>query len=240
VRQDEGHGGGVGLLVRRGSEGGRPGDACARLWRRCLQRGDADLHRATGRYRGVVEILHAESNPYTATIGLRVEPTCEGTGGRVPARRANPDRAAVHLQTRESFAEHTEAYVHNALVAGLRGWQVTDCVVTMTRCVYAVPDGPPSCQGSFRRWRDRAPPSRPRRCEASCRSSRRRSRPRGRTTCSGPCRLDRRRGRARVHVRGLPKPVSAEQPTCQRTTPNPLKLVEYGMHGAHSAWHASV
>ena len=27
------------------------------------------------------------------------------------------------------------------------GWQVTDCVVTMTRCVYCIPDGPPSRRG---------------------------------------------------------------------------------------------
>src|SRR5581483_3077338 len=30
---------------------------------------------------------------------------------------------------------------------GLFGWQVVDCVVTMTRCAYSVPDGPPSRNG---------------------------------------------------------------------------------------------
>src|SRR5207237_1862824 len=30
---------------------------------------------------------------------------------------------------------------------GLSGWQVTDCIVTMNRCTYSVPDGPPSRRG---------------------------------------------------------------------------------------------
>ena len=30
---------------------------------------------------------------------------------------------------------------------GLFGWQVTDCIVTMTKCIYSVPDGPPSRRG---------------------------------------------------------------------------------------------
>ena len=38
-------------------------------------------------------------------------------------------------------------YVRHALEEGLFGWQVTDCVVTMTKCVYSIPDGPPSRRG---------------------------------------------------------------------------------------------
>jgi ribosomal protection tetracycline resistance protein len=40
-----------------------------------------------------------------------------------------------------------DQYVREALREGPFGWQVTDCVVTMTRCVYSVPDGPPSRRG---------------------------------------------------------------------------------------------
>jgi ribosomal protection tetracycline resistance protein len=32
-----------------------------------------------------------------------------------------------------------EAFVHEALAEGLHGWQVTDCMVTMTDCGYASP-----------------------------------------------------------------------------------------------------
>jgi ribosomal protection tetracycline resistance protein len=37
--------------------------------------------------------------------------------------------------------------VRQALREGQSGWQVTDCVVTMTSCDYSVPDGPPSRRG---------------------------------------------------------------------------------------------
>jgi ribosomal protection tetracycline resistance protein len=40
-----------------------------------------------------------------------------------------------------------DGYVRDALREGLFGWQVVGCVVTMTRCMYSVPDGPPSRRG---------------------------------------------------------------------------------------------
>ena len=40
-----------------------------------------------------------------------------------------------------------DQYVRQTLQEGLFGWQVTDCVVTMTKCTYSVPDGPPSRRG---------------------------------------------------------------------------------------------
>ena len=50
-------------------------------------------------------------------------------------------------KTLASFSEHMDRYVRETLVEGLHGWRVTDCVVTMTSCVYSVPDGPPSKRG---------------------------------------------------------------------------------------------
>src|SRR5213076_1765913 len=38
-------------------------------------------------------------------------------------------------------------YVRQTLREGVFGWQVTDCLVTMTNCTYSVPDGPPSRRG---------------------------------------------------------------------------------------------
>ena len=38
-------------------------------------------------------------------------------------------------------------YVRETLREGLFGWQVTDCAVTMTKCIYSIPDGPPSRRG---------------------------------------------------------------------------------------------
>jgi ribosomal protection tetracycline resistance protein len=94
-----------------------------------------------------VEILHAESNPFLATIGLRVDPAPDGSG---LAFRLQVDTRTVPLylyKTVESFTEHMGEYVREALHEGLFGWQVADCVVTMTRCTYSVPDGPPSRRG---------------------------------------------------------------------------------------------
>ena len=93
-------------------------------------------------------MLHADSNPFHATIGLRVEPAPAGAGIELRARRRFQDRAAVRLQdARELHGRTCAEYVRHALREGLAGWRVTDCVVTMTTCGYSIPDGPPSRRG---------------------------------------------------------------------------------------------
>ena len=94
-----------------------------------------------------VEILHAESNPFLATMGLRVEPAPTGSGVDF---RLDVDPRTVPLyiyKTLESFTVHMGQYMRETLREGLFGWQVTDCTVTMTRCIYSIPDGPPSRRG---------------------------------------------------------------------------------------------
>jgi ribosomal protection tetracycline resistance protein len=94
-----------------------------------------------------IEILRAESNPFLATIGLRVDPAPSSTGIEF---RLQVDARTVPLylyKTAESFSEHMGEYVRDTLREGLFGWQVTDCIVTMTKCAYSVPDGPPSRRG---------------------------------------------------------------------------------------------
>jgi ribosomal protection tetracycline resistance protein len=94
-----------------------------------------------------VEVLHAETNPFFATIGLRVEPGPVGSGIEF---RLEVDAQSAPLyvyKTLASFREHMADYVNWTLREGLAGWQVTDCVVTMNRCMYSVPDGPPSRRG---------------------------------------------------------------------------------------------
>jgi ribosomal protection tetracycline resistance protein len=94
-----------------------------------------------------LEVLHAESNPFHATIGLRVEPAADDSGITF---RLDVDTRTIPLfvyKTRESFSEHMEEYVRETLRAGLFGWQVSDCLVTMTRCNYSIADGPPSRRG---------------------------------------------------------------------------------------------
>jgi ribosomal protection tetracycline resistance protein len=94
-----------------------------------------------------MEVLHADSNPFNAAMGLRVEPAADDSGITF---RLDVDTRTIPLfvyKTRESFNEHMEEYVRATLRKGLSGWQVSDCVVTMTRCNYSIADGPPSRRG---------------------------------------------------------------------------------------------
>jgi ribosomal protection tetracycline resistance protein len=94
-----------------------------------------------------IEVLNTESNPFRATVGLRVEPASDDSGIEF---RLAVDHTGVPLyayKSRDVFADAMERYVREALREGLSGWQVTDCIVTMTHSGYSVPDGPPSRRG---------------------------------------------------------------------------------------------
>ncbi|WP_216215782.1 elongation factor G [Amycolatopsis aidingensis] len=75
------------------------------------------------------EVLHEGDNPFLATVGLRVDPAPSGTGvdfrlevepGSLPA----------------AFRKAVEETVRQALRQGIHGWEVTDCVVSMTHSGY--------------------------------------------------------------------------------------------------------
>ncbi|MEV0459028.1 translation factor GTPase family protein [Catellatospora methionotrophica] len=94
-----------------------------------------------------VERLNTPSNPYQATIGLRIEPGPPESGVEV---RVPVDYRYAPLyvyRTLDVFKESMGEYVRDALYAGPHGWPVTDCVVTMTESRYSVVDGPPSLRG---------------------------------------------------------------------------------------------
>jgi ribosomal protection tetracycline resistance protein len=94
-----------------------------------------------------VELLNTPTNPFHADLGLRVEPAAPGSG--VDVRVAvGPREAPLYVfKTFESFAEHMDEYVRLALEEGLHGWQVTDCVVTVTIIGYSLADASPSRRG---------------------------------------------------------------------------------------------
>jgi ribosomal protection tetracycline resistance protein len=93
------------------------------------------------------EVLHAASNPFFATIGLRIDPAPPGSG--IDFRlEVDPRTVPLYLyKTLEGFSARMGEYVRETLREGLFGWQVTGCAVTMTRCSYSVADGPPSRRG---------------------------------------------------------------------------------------------
>ncbi len=89
-----------------------------------------------------VEFLQSDEHPYSATVGLRVDPAPAGSGVRFRLS-VDPRRLPIYIyKTKDSFADAMTQYVRHTLEQGLRGWRVTDCVVTMTECGYYVGDGP--------------------------------------------------------------------------------------------------
>ena len=130
------------VALRRGPEGGHPGDARARLRdRRRLPRDDDRVHRAAGpRRRGrgghPREDAHehhrtelaAEHEPVQGDARAADRAGAARLRGRVPARRRAPARAALHVQARRSCSSprwrRTSA---RRCAEGLAGWQVTDC-----------------------------------------------------------------------------------------------------------------
>ena len=76
-----------------------------------------------------VEVIGSDSNPYLATVGLRVEPAPDGTGvdfGLEVELGAMPP----------AFFAAVETTVRSSLQHGNRGWEVPDARVRMTRCGY--------------------------------------------------------------------------------------------------------
>jgi ribosomal protection tetracycline resistance protein len=93
------------------------------------------------------KLLKAESNPYHAQIGLRVEPAPAGAGLEFHLAVTH-ERVPLYAYKRlGDFAAAMEVYVRESLLAGPHGWEVTDCVVTMTDSWYSIADGPPSRRG---------------------------------------------------------------------------------------------
>ena len=88
-----------------------------------------------------VEVLRGATNPFAATVGLRIEPAPIGSG--VDVRLAiDPREIPMFIyKNAQSFAESMTQYIRRTLREGLYGWQVTDCVVTMNACEYYASDG---------------------------------------------------------------------------------------------------
>ncbi|HKT03129.1 MAG TPA: translation factor GTPase family protein [Rugosimonospora sp.] len=94
-----------------------------------------------------VEFLNTDANPFQATIGLRIEPAPAGSGFRF-RMRVEPYAMPLYVyKNAENFGGCMAGYARRTLREGRYGWQVTDCVVTMTACAYSVADGPPSRRG---------------------------------------------------------------------------------------------
>jgi ribosomal protection tetracycline resistance protein len=87
-----------------------------------------------------VDEVGGPSNPFLATVGLRVEPAPPGSG---VAFRLDVEVGSIPLyvyKSVESFREAVEGTVRETLRQGLHGWEVSDCTVTMTHAGYRTPE----------------------------------------------------------------------------------------------------
>jgi ribosomal protection tetracycline resistance protein len=79
------------------------------------------------------------TNPFLATLALRIEPAPPGSGVALSAN-LEPRLVPLYIfHTTEVFLAQMETYVREALAEGLAGWQVTDCRVTIADCGYSSP-----------------------------------------------------------------------------------------------------
>ncbi|MDT0348918.1 hypothetical protein [Pseudonocardia charpentierae] len=86
------------------------------------------IERPLGTGAGV-EFIGVEPNPFLATVGLRVDAAPFGTG---VVQRLEVERGSMPA----AFFRAVEEAVTDALRQGLYGWQVIDCVVTVTHSGY--------------------------------------------------------------------------------------------------------
>jgi ribosomal protection tetracycline resistance protein len=91
----------------------------------------------TGR---ALEVRGRGGNPFAATVGLRIEPAPPGSGMAVRADVGTGSIPLAYLTAVEETARAT-------LRQGLRGWEVTDCTLTITHCDHRPPPVP---VGGFR------------------------------------------------------------------------------------------
>jgi ribosomal protection tetracycline resistance protein len=89
-----------------------------------------------------LEVLQSDDHPYSATVGLLVEPGPVDSGIRFQLD-FDPRLVPLYIyKTTGHFIEAMTQYIVRAFERGLHGWQVTDCVVTMNECGYYIGDGP--------------------------------------------------------------------------------------------------
>ena len=78
------------------------------------------------------EMMGQAGNRFRATVGLRVEPGVTGSG---LSFRLGVELGSMPL----AFMKAVEESVRGTLSQGLRGWQVIDCIVTLTHSGYVPP-----------------------------------------------------------------------------------------------------
>jgi ribosomal protection tetracycline resistance protein len=98
------------------------------------------VERPLGR-ASAVKVLQSDDHPYSATVGLRIEPGPADSGIRFQLD-FDPRLIPIYIyKTASHFTDAMTQYVRHTLETGLYGWRVSDCVVTMNECNYYIGDG---------------------------------------------------------------------------------------------------
>jgi ribosomal protection tetracycline resistance protein len=90
-----------------------------------------------------VEFLGKDENPFLATVGLRIEPGAVDSGLEFRLEVKVESMPLFVYKATEAFRQAMENTVQETLRQGLYGWQVTDCIVTMTQSGYSSPGSTP-------------------------------------------------------------------------------------------------
>lgn len=94
------------------------------------------------------ETLGAPSNPFLATVGLRIEPAPVGGGVTLRLGAEVGSLPLFIYKSAEAFRAALEDTVQKTFYQGLCGWEVRDCTVTLTHSGYVSPS---STAGDFRK-----------------------------------------------------------------------------------------
>ncbi|MGH9104634.1 MAG: GTP-binding protein [Acidimicrobiales bacterium] len=86
-----------------------------------------------------IEELGEDGNPFLATVGLRLEPGGPGTGTVVRLEVKVESIPRYVYKSVQEFHSAMTATVAATLCQGLYGWEVPDCIVTLTDCNYSSP-----------------------------------------------------------------------------------------------------
>nr|WP_179791796.1 TetM/TetW/TetO/TetS family tetracycline resistance ribosomal protection protein [Actinopolymorpha rutila] len=87
-----------------------------------------------------VEVLGKDGNPFLSTVGLRVDPAPIGSGVQVELDVKLELIPLYVFKSVEEFRQALRSTVAETFRQGLHGWQVTDCLITLTDSGYVSPE----------------------------------------------------------------------------------------------------
>jgi ribosomal protection tetracycline resistance protein len=90
-----------------------------------------------------VELLGKGDNPFLATVGLSIEPGALDSGIEFRLAVKVESMPLFVYKSADAFRQAMEQTIHEILQQGLYGWQVTDCIITLTHSGYSSPSSTP-------------------------------------------------------------------------------------------------